>query len=214
MANLPLAEGLETLARRTKTASVAIHLVIGLGLATFIGEGLETFGAIDTNAIDPGPLTMLFAVVYIGFGIAFLASVVFVAMWIYRAHANLRAADIETEFSPGWAVGWYFVPIANLFKPFQAMRELWNASHMAPTDFGSDAPGDVKVWWGFFIVGNILANISTRMSGFGGEATQAGLGAGMLGTLFTIASAWHLLRIVRHVDRAQRSEVSAAEVFA
>jgi hypothetical protein len=31
-------------------------------------------------------------------------------------------------FTPGWAVGWWFVPFANLVKPFQSIRELWKAS--------------------------------------------------------------------------------------
>lgn len=198
-----------------EAASTAIYAVIGLGLAMFVGEGLETFGIIDLNAMPLDLLATIFAFVYAGWFLAFVGSVIFVSMWIYRAHANLRAAGIETEFSPGWAVGWYFIPFMSLFKPFQAMRELWNSSHMLPTDFGGEAPGEVKIWWGCFIAGNMLSYVSMRMTGFAGEnASSPGLGIGALGTLFTVASAWHLLHIVRKVDQAQRSQVTAAEVFA
>ena len=55
-------------------------------------------------------------------------------VWQHRAHANLWAfARSGLRFTPGWAVGWWFVPIASLWKPFEAVRELWKAS-----DPGSD----------------------------------------------------------------------------
>ena len=35
-----------------------------------------------------------------------------VLKWIYRANANVRALGAkDMKFTPGWAVGWYFVPI-------------------------------------------------------------------------------------------------------
>jgi hypothetical protein len=215
MTELSLADGLEALSRHTRATSIAIYLVIALGVVVFVGKGLETFGAIDMTAVDPDLFTILFAFAYTGRYLAFLASIVLVSMWLYRAHANLRLAGIEGEFSPGWAVGWYFIPIANLFKPFEAMRELWNASHMKPIGFDAEAPSDVKIWWVCFIVGNILTNISTRINGYTGDPTPSGgYAMGALGALVTIASAWHLLRIVRNVDRAQRDEFTAAAVFA
>lgn len=86
-----------------------------------------------------------FALIF--FAVAMVASIVVVAMWIYRAHANLRAASIDgLEFSPGWAVGCYFIPIVNLFKPFQDMRELWNATH-GQSD-GLPADSRLTTWWG------------------------------------------------------------------
>lgn len=54
-----------------------------------------------------------------------VATITFFLIWEYRAFNNLsvlRARNLE--FSPGWAVGWWFVPFANLVKPFQVVREL------------------------------------------------------------------------------------------
>jgi len=59
----------------------------------------------------------------------FIASIVVFLIWEYRSFNNLSALEARNlEFSPGWAIGWWFVPFANLFKPFQAMRELWAES--------------------------------------------------------------------------------------
>jgi hypothetical protein len=41
-----------------------------------------------------------------------IACAVAVLKWIYRANANARALGAkDMKFTPGWAVGWYFVPI-------------------------------------------------------------------------------------------------------
>jgi hypothetical protein len=53
-----------------------------------------------------------------------LAAFVLVGVWIYRANANAHALGGDLSVSPGWAVGWFFVPIACLFKPYLAMRRL------------------------------------------------------------------------------------------
>lgn len=62
-------------------------------------------------------------------GLAALITAVVVSRWIYRANSNARALGAaEMAFTPGGAVGWYFVPIANFWKPYQAMREIWKAN--------------------------------------------------------------------------------------
>lgn len=50
-------------------------------------------------------------------------------MWQHRSQANVRALGAgDLKFTPGWAVGWWFIPFANVVQPFRAMRELWKAS--------------------------------------------------------------------------------------
>ena len=58
-----------------------------------------------------------------------LSTGILVLTWIHRANHNARqlGAD-DMRFTPGWAVGWYFVPIAWFWKPYQAMKEIWLAS--------------------------------------------------------------------------------------
>ena len=50
--------------------------------------------------------------------------------WIYRASENLHSlSSDQMRFSPQGAVGWYFVPLANLFRPYQTMQEIWHVVH-------------------------------------------------------------------------------------
>ena len=63
-------------------------------------------------------------------GLVFVATVVVWCIWQHHTQANaILLSGGGTRFTPGWAVGWWFIPIANLWKPFQSVRELWKASH-------------------------------------------------------------------------------------
>jgi len=134
--------------------------------------------------------------------LAVLLSAIPVAMWIYRAHANLDAADLPgLEYTPGWSVGWFFIPFASLWKPFSAMRELWNASHGAVGDYSETAPALLWVWW--------LCWVFRGIAGLGAiDYTLEVLGTGVM-----IASASALWMIVDIVTRRQES-FGLGEVFA
>jgi len=67
-----------------------------------------------------GFIALFQAPVYIATSVMFL-------IWLFRIYKNLDVLESQQnrEFTPGWAVGWWFVPFANLVKPFQVMREAW-----------------------------------------------------------------------------------------
>ena len=53
------------------------------------------------------------------------ATVVVWLVWQHHATANLWSRGLPgLRFTPGWVVGWWFVPFANLVLPYLAMREL------------------------------------------------------------------------------------------
>lgn len=217
MADLSFSEGLRLLESRTRLAVIAIWSVIGFGALEALGELLEAAGVIDIDAAVPSALSLAFSLIYVAFFVVFVISVVLVGMWIYRAHANLFAAGLgELEYSPGWSVGWFFVPIANLFKPMQAMRELWNASYGTDNSYGSETPSSISIWWGTYIAGNIVSYASLRLD-LGGSGTSAASTAaliGAVGSVLTVISAWFLLQIVREVMEGQRNHLQVSEAFA
>ena len=62
-------------------------------------------------------------------------------------------------FTPGWSVGWYFIPIANLWKPYQAVKEIWIVSH-------KNTPADHAVvgwWWALLLISNLLFRIAFQL---------------------------------------------------
>ncbi len=89
-----------------------------------------------------------------------MASIVFM-IWIYRASRNLEPLGCRNQkYSPGWAVGWFFIPLANLVMPFLVTREIWKGSDPRYPDGVSwlQAPlsAVVPAWWTLNVIGLLL----------------------------------------------------------
>jgi len=54
-----------------------------------------------------------------------LVTIIVVLVWLHGAFVALRG---RTSFSPGMAVGGWFIPIANLFLPALILRDGWRAA--------------------------------------------------------------------------------------
>jgi hypothetical protein len=88
--------------------------------------------------------------------ITFAIAMVLFLMWFHRCYTNLAALGSGRRYSPGWSVGYWFVPVLNLVRPKQMADEMWVASD--PQFSGSaSVPGFVHAWWGCWILGNVLA---------------------------------------------------------
>ncbi len=88
-------------------------------------------------------------------------------VWTNLAAKNVRAfGQIGLEYTPGWCVGWWFIPVASLYKPFDALREVWKASD--PETVGPAAakpwaasvvPGIFIAWWAVYLTNGFVAII-------------------------------------------------------
>jgi len=150
-------------------------------------------------------LALLFMLVN---GICFIA-------WFYRAYANLTGlGNRRTDHTPGWTIGAWFIPIGNLFLPYQMMAEIVRGSvpRVPGQPYTKSAPGMglVRIWWTLWIVmfiGDQIARVlhgSTDLSGI-----VQGLWAEIGVDIATAAGGIVLLLLVRHVDasQAQRHQI-------
>jgi len=86
-------------------------------------------------------------------------------MWIYRARKNAEWLGARgMRFSPASSVGWYFAPIFNLWKPYQAMKEIWQASKNPGAWQTVSLPGLLSTLWTCWIVNNMVGNASFRLA--------------------------------------------------
>jgi hypothetical protein len=167
--------------------------------------GEQSFGdAVDTSS-------RLRAVGVIGV-VLFLTTVVVWLLWQYRAHANLRAMGAgNLRFTPGWVVGWWFIPFANFVFPYRTVRELVKASD--PTSGVADwaarrTPAMIGLWWAAFLlrtVLNTIANSTTRNATSAGQIVQ-GHTVALVGIVLEIAAGIFAILIVREVDRRQSAK--------
>ena len=68
-----------------------------------------------------------------------------------------KAGARQLDFTPGWSVGWYFLPIANLWKPYQAMKEIWRASARPDKVDDAEVPGWLPLWWFLWLAFSITS---------------------------------------------------------
>ena len=177
-------------------AVTALSSLIGLatGLATQVdGDNLTTMDIINMCVGLPQTLIDLVT------GVVFL-------MWIYRAGVNARGLGAQgMTFTPGWAVGYYFIPIMNLWKPYQAMKEIWQASENPASWPSVKPPTLLNVWWGLWLGNSLLGNASFRASFRASSATDLAISEviSILSDLVGIPLCLVAIRLVRGIVSRQ-----------
>lgn len=158
-------------------------------------------------------------VVSIGALVIIIGTIVMFAVWVHRMNSNIHAfGATNLRFTPGWAVGWYFVPIANLWKPYQVMSEIWRASKN-PVGWQSEPAGGLLGWWWFWwLASNFADNISMRMSWRAEELEEliSVVPVNIVSSALDIVSAVLALLVVRRIGgfQAEAADKSLSAVFA
>lgn len=173
-------------------------------LAAAEEEGEEAITLADLLMLLVGLPAIL---VYIALVVAFL-------MWLYRVSKNVPAlgnAKSRVEYSPGWAVGSFFIPFANFYMPYKAVREVWDKSDPAIkteddimfTPSGS-AP-HLLGWWLTWLAATVLSRISWRLEGRSGRPDLQNFIAGVdiAADVLAILAAVLAIIVVRDIDRRQ-----------
>ncbi|MDG9929665.1 MULTISPECIES: DUF4328 domain-containing protein [unclassified Pseudomonas] len=104
-------------------------------------------------------------VIAILYMIVFVISGVLILKWIHRANYNARQLGASAmKFTPGWSVGWFFVPIFSLWKPYQAMAEIWRASD-SPDDPSQAGQNSILAWWwGAWLANGFISQAAMRLT--------------------------------------------------
>lgn len=157
----------------------------------------------------------------IGFGLLGLAAIleiflriltiIFFLIWEYRSFNNLSALRARNlEYSPGWAVGWWFIPFANLVKPFQVIRELWNESDPnfdEETGFlytSGGTPEIIGFWWAAFLLSGFAGRIADKLVDSNrGEPSQYFPVVFIVASVLQLAAAILAIMIVKGVTERQ-----------
>ena len=80
---------------------------------------------------------------------------------MYAAYRNVSVvAPAERRYANGWAIGSWFVPIMNLFRPKQMINDIWRAGGR---DVGDAQPGWLLLgWWLLFLLSSWIVNGAAR----------------------------------------------------
>ena len=94
-----------------------------------------------------------------------LATIVVWLIWQHHATSNLWARGYQDlRVRPGWAVGWWFIPFANLVVPCVAMVEL---DRRSTTDGSPRATSPlVGSWWAVYVGGSLVVSVGLVIAVF------------------------------------------------
>jgi hypothetical protein len=196
-----------------------LWLMVALELA---GLGVSLYqlrlppGALESDEVTvPLAFLLTLAVWGLAYTAAIIATIVVVCMWMYRAHANLRALGVrDLDYTSGWAAGAWFVPFLNLVRPFRIMKEIWKGSEGTYEDPArwklAPVPSFIGWWWATWLISNFASNMSFRMDLRGDANVQyAALWIDVFTVPVSVAAAWFLIRISRGIDAMQASRTEA-----
>jgi hypothetical protein len=147
--------------------------------------------------------------------IGFIGSIITFCLWTHRAHRNLqplRASGLR--YTSGWAVGSFFVPILNLFRPYQIMQEIARGSD--PNTIGEDIYSSrgvkssslVKWWWAAWLIMGFMDRASNALDrrAVGANDLQALIAAArfsVFASAMVLPAAILAILVIRKIQRNQ-----------
>ncbi len=152
-AELPALQGRGDLARYGLWATAVCH---GLMLVFAAAQLLSGQTAEESEGVFP-VLSGLAALAYLP---VYITTIVLVCRWFHLATRHSLARGAQLGVTPAGAVGSWFIPFVNLSRPFQLTRQMLSSV--------GASEGPVGGWQALWVIGNIAANISTRIPEAGG----------------------------------------------
>jgi heme/copper-type cytochrome/quinol oxidase subunit 2 len=121
----------------------------------------------DSMSYDVYALAFLFALLIISIItlVVIILIVIFELWWYYRANKNIHSFGANEVISSRMAVIWWFIPIANLWKPYRVTQQIWKASNpevklIQGTEWKKDPdPKIIFIWWILVIVSGIGSSV-------------------------------------------------------
>jgi hypothetical protein len=98
--------------------------------------------------------------------VALIACAILFIVWFAPAYRNLRVLGVpDLRFGPGWAIGAWFVPVLNLWRPKQIANDIWRGSDPeAPASLAGElqmrpVASLVTGWWAAWIVSGVIGTV-------------------------------------------------------
>ena len=185
--------------------SVAVCLLLGLYAAvSLVGLAATLLLPAASQEILDSVVTLFQFLLLLSGGVCFL-------IWTYRLTANLRSFGVPgLKHTPGWAVGYFFVPIMSLYRPYQIFREIWQGSDpaapAAPDWRKLPVPPLLGLWWFFWILTNMVGNLSARTADTQGlDHHSIDLVDNAIGFVSALLALWMVRRVTARQEAAART---------
>jgi hypothetical protein len=120
-------------------------------------------------------------------------------VWLYSARRNVEVYGARHQhYAKGWAIGGWFVPVANAVVPLRVVIDILRDSKPDPSrrDFAV-----LAAWWPLLAISTVADLLSARRNPIHG-----GISLNILGRVTEALAALALLYIVRRITAAQDTQ--------
>ena len=118
-----------------------------------------------------------------------LATGVVFIIWLHAATKNLRAFGYrDLRYTPGWAIGAWFIPFANFVIPKQVVDDAWRGADSQHPPVGRPSgpvPGLFLAWWLAFIASTVVDRVGNII----GDAGDADISQVQTASVTTLVAA-------------------------
>jgi len=146
------------------------------------------------------------AIIYL---VVFIICIVRFIKWFRRAYFNIEAAGLNIDNSESAAAWSWFIPIYNLFAPYQIMKEVWVKTQKAYTENIKPVNNLITMWWGTWVVSNIIEG---QIDGIGasllGENVEAVAVMSIISSAVLILSNYLVIEVVEKVSVFEKAMFS------
>ena len=116
----------------------------------------------------------IFLFISLSYTLLWIVSIILFCSWFHRISKNkIVLAGLEEIplynnnktkklTSPGWSVGYFFIPIAACYKPYIAMKEAWFVSNKVAYNSPSIKWDFIKNWWTIWLLSGYIGQLSIR----------------------------------------------------
>jgi hypothetical protein len=211
-------------------ASVVLILwaIIGVFRATFaVGHYEERITVVNHGNVDVVPAWLAYILLdhLMPWGMAnamvdrswifgSLVAAAAVATWLWLARRHVERYGGTLAWAPGWALGGWLIPVANLVIPYLVARDVQRGS-------GPVAQSAPVGWWWVCVLATVLIHWLAwpfdMLNSYSGPLYRTALDTRLIayplwtaGAVMTVVAAFLSARVMRRITEAQRRAAEAA----
>ena len=96
-----------------------------------------------------------------------IVSIVTFIRWFRRAYYNLHQLSSNMKYGEGMAAGCWFIPVINLYRPYEIMKEMFVSStfilNKSGNDLNEESPSNIAgLWWTLWIISIVINQVIFR----------------------------------------------------
>ena len=142
-------------ATMTQFLKTMLYMFIAVSILGFVSSIVQVnfLMGVVLNEVEGIATAARQQLVFIQYLIVFVLTGIVFLLWIYRTSLNCHGFGVKgMRFSPRWSIGYFFIPILNLFEPYLAMKEIWRVSTDPAAWRLEKGSALLTLWWALWLI--------------------------------------------------------------